>query len=115
LPGYAFYAILIFVIVIAFRTLREFWEVHVEDETALRYWNKLVRSVNPINFAELKATFGSVDLARAKDDTVIFIFDVGGNNYRIFTRIDFEYRVLFILKVLTHRNYDRWNKEGRPT
>jgi mRNA interferase HigB len=110
---YAFYAILLFVNVIALRTLREFWEVHVED--ALRDWNKLARSVNPTNFAELKATFGSVNLARAKDETVIFIFDVGGNNYRIVTRIDFGYRVLFILEVLTHRNYDRWNKEGRPT
>jgi mRNA interferase HigB len=115
LSFYAFYAILLFVNVIALRTLHEFWEVHVEAEDALRDWNKLARSVNPTNFAELKATFGSVDLARAKDDTVIFIFDVGGNNYRIVTRIDFEYRVLFVLEVLTHQDYDRWNKEGRPT
>jgi mRNA interferase HigB len=101
--------------IIALRTLREFWEVHLEAEEPLRDWNKLARSVNPNNFAELKATFGSVDIARAKDDTLIFIFDLGGNKYRIVTRIDFEYRVLFVLEIFTHKDYDRWNKEGRPT
>lgn len=100
--------------VIALRTLREFWGVHIEAEELLRDWNKLARSVNPTNYAELKATFGSVDLARAKDDTVIFIFDVGGNNYRVVTRIDFEYHVMFLLEIFTHKDYDRWNKDGRP-
>ena len=100
--------------VIALRTLREFWEVHLEAEEPLRDWNKLARSVNPNNFAELKTTFGSVDLARSEDDTVVFIFDVAGNHYRIVTRIDFEYRVMFVLKIFTHKEYDRWNKDGRP-
>ena len=99
---------------IALRTLREFWEVYPDAEQTLRDWNKLARSVNPNNFAELKATFGSVDLAKSKDDTLVFIFDVGGNKYRIVTRIDFEYRVMFVLKIFTHKEYDRWNKDGRP-
>ncbi len=100
--------------VIALRSLREFWEVYPEAENVLRDWNKLARSVNPNHFADLKTTFGSVDLARAKDDMVVFIFDVGGNKYRVVARIDFEYRVLFILFVFTHSEYTRWNKEGRP-
>lgn len=98
--------------VIALRTLREFWTSYPESETPLRDWNKLARSVNPDNFAELKDTFGSVDFVHTKNETVV-IFDVGGNKYRVITRIDFEYRVLFILFVLTHSQYDRWNKEGR--
>ncbi len=100
--------------VIALRSLREFWMIYPEAESVLRDWNKLARSVDPNHFAALKMTFGSVDIARAKDDTIIFIFDVGGNKYRIVTRIDFEYRVLFILFVFTHTEYTRWNKEGRP-
>jgi mRNA interferase HigB len=45
---------------------------------------------------------------------MVFIFDVGGNKYRIVTRIDFEHRVMFILYVFVHQEYDRWNKEGKP-
>ena len=90
--------------VIALRALREFWMMYPEAENVLRDWNKLARSVDPNHFAALKMTFGSVDIARAKDETVIFIFDLGGNKYRVVTRIDFEYRVLFILFVFTPRN-----------
>lgn len=100
--------------VIALRTLREFWNMYPEAESVLRDWNKLVRSINPSHFADLKTTFGSVDIARAKDGTIVFIFDVGGNKYRLVTRIDFEYRVMFILYVFSHQDYDHWNKEGRP-
>jgi mRNA interferase HigB len=100
--------------VIALRTLRAFWEIYPEAESPLRDWNKLARATHPRHFADLKTTFGSVDVARAKDDTVIFIFDVGGNKFRLVARIDFEYNVLFILVVLNHKEYDLWNKEGRP-
>jgi mRNA interferase HigB len=96
--------------VIALRTLRAFWVVYPEAERPLRDWNKLARATDPRHFADLKTTFGGVDTARAKDDTVVFIF---GNKYRLLARIDFEYNVLFILLVLTHKEYDLWNKEGR--
>ena len=67
------------------------------------------------NFAELKAHFPAVDAVRVeKYQVVVFIFDVGGNKYRVVTRLDFEHRIGFILLIFTHNEYTRWNRAGRP-
>ena len=39
------------------------------------------------------------------------IFDVGGNNYRIVTRISYEYRRVLIKFVGTHAEHDRIDAE----
>jgi mRNA interferase HigB len=100
--------------VIAYRTVRAFSEHHPEAEPILRDWYNTFCKLEPDNFAELKAQFPAVDLAHQKIGTTIFIFDVGGNKYRVVTRIDFEYKVSFILYVFTHDEYTKWNKGGRP-
>jgi mRNA interferase HigB len=40
------------------------------------------------------------------------IFDVGGNKYRLIARVNFEQKLVFVLHVLTHPEYDKggWNK-----
>jgi mRNA-degrading endonuclease HigB of HigAB toxin-antitoxin module len=35
------------------------------------------------------------------------IFDIGGNQYRLVARVDFEEEVLYIESVMTHEEYDR--------
>jgi mRNA-degrading endonuclease HigB of HigAB toxin-antitoxin module len=56
-----------------------------------------------------------VDAVRIeKYQVLVFIFDVGGNKYRVVTRLDFEHRIGFILLIFTHDEYTRWNRAGRP-
>lgn len=54
------------------------------------------------NWAELKATFNSVD--RVGD---LVVFDIGGNKYRLIAYIRFEKQILYIKAVLTHQDDDR--------
>jgi mRNA-degrading endonuclease HigB of HigAB toxin-antitoxin module len=37
------------------------------------------------------------------------IFDIGGNKYRLIARADFDEGALYIVRVLTHEQYDREN------
>ena len=85
--------------VIAYRTVRAFANQYPEAEPFLRLWYNTLCKLEPRNFAELKNQFPSVDSVPLKDGTIVFIFDVAGNNYRVVTRIDFEYQVGFILYV----------------
>ncbi len=41
------------------------------------------------------------------------VFNIGGNKYRLVTRILFSSQKVFILKVMTHREYDKdkWKEE----
>ena len=99
--------------VVAYRTVRTFIAAYPESETVMRDWYNALSKLEPQNFAELKALFPSVDAVQQKDGTIAFIFNLGGNKYRVVIRIDFEYKVAFILFVFTHTQYDKWNKRGR--
>ena len=51
----------------------------------------------------MKGSFRSADLLPGQRA----VFDIGGNDYRIVARIDYEYRLVFIRFVGTHAQYDR--------
>ncbi len=41
------------------------------------------------------------------------VFDVGGNNYRMVVIIRYKFNKVFVQQVMTHSEYDRWNKLDR--
>jgi mRNA interferase HigB len=97
------------------QAIRAFIERFPEAEQVMRIWYNDLRKLEPENFAQLKAHFPTVDAVRiAKYEVVVFIFDVGGNKYRVVTRLDFEHHIGFILLIFTHDEYTRWNRAGRP-
>ena len=54
------------------------------------------------SFAALRATFGAVDKV-----SEVFVFNIGGNKYRLVAGVDFAHRRVFIKAVLTHSGYDK--------
>jgi mRNA interferase HigB len=100
--------------VLSIAAIRAFAQVHPEAEEVLRQWFNALRKSRPEHFAALKAIFSSLDSARTKDGLLVFIFDVGGNKYRVICRLDFEAQMVFIVYVFTHEDYTRWNRAGRP-
>jgi mRNA interferase HigB len=37
-----------------------------------------------------------------------YVFDIGGNKYRVITAIHFDQQKLFVRHVFTHKEYDKW-------
>jgi len=56
----------------------------------------------------VKAAFPSASIV---GDCVVF--NIGGNKYRLVTRIRYKSRKVFVLKVMTHSEYDedKWKDE----
>ena len=54
------------------------------------------------NWAELKATFNTVDKVGE-----LAVFDIGGNKYRLIAYIRFKKQIAYIKAVLTHQDYDK--------
>jgi mRNA interferase HigB len=97
--------------VISQKALRDFAKQYPDADEPLRAWCKLVKSGTYRNLMELKRTFGSVDyVPAAKGD--FYVFDLGGNKYRLIAAIHFNTQILFIRNILTHADYDRggWKK-----
>jgi mRNA interferase HigB len=86
----------------------EFWEIHPEARPSLEEWYHAVRRVTWENFADVRATFNSVDVYQR-----CHIFNVGGNKYRVIAAIHFNTHKVFIRQVLTHAEYDKgkWKSE----
>jgi mRNA interferase HigB len=94
--------------VIALKILRTFWEKHRDAEPPLRAWHTVARQGSFPDFATLKATFGSADMAG-----IYTVFDIGGNKYRLVAHIHHNTQRLYVRWILTHKEYDQWTQQLR--
>jgi mRNA interferase HigB len=90
------------------KKMRGFWQVYPEAENSMREWVKTVRQADWNNFSDVRKTFNHSDIYGG-----CAIFDVGGNNHRIIGKIAYEFRIVYIRFVLTHREYDqkKWQSD----
>jgi len=96
------------VVIIAQKIINEFASKHPLSADALNRWYKEVRDSDWQNFADVKRTVNSTD-AVGNDR---YVFDIGGNKYRLIAMIHFKHRTLYIRFIGTHGQYDELNKKG---
>ena len=90
-------------VVIAYKVVREFSSKYPKSKSALEKWFFETERANWKSFADVKATFSATDYVG--NDR--FIFDIGGNNYRLIAAIHFNIRTVYIKFIGTHKEYDR--------
>lgn len=83
-------------------TLKAFWEIHANAEEPLRRWYKEVETAKWSSPTDIKAAYASASFVGS--DKVVF--NIGGNNYRIICRLDYQYKVVRIHFLGTHAEYD---------
>jgi len=84
------------------RALRELAAVHADAAQALQDFRRKVEKGSFGNFAELRAVFPAVDKVGER-----YVFNIGGNKFRLVAGIDFSRRMMWVKAVLTHGDYDR--------
>lgn len=92
--------------IIAKRTLRRFWEKsrrYTDAKRALEAWHAQVRQADWTTPAEVKAMYGDASILKGSR----VVFNICGNKYRLITKINFPYRVVYIRFVGTHEEYDK--------
>lgn len=89
--------------VISNKALTDFATRYPQANEPLQAWRKIVESRSFVNFAALKSTFNATD--RVAD---YYVFDIGGNKYRIIAAIHFNRQQLFVRHVFTHKEYTSW-------
>lgn len=98
--------------VISKARLRQFWEMpgHDDVEGPLRAWHTHVnsRTVSWQSWGDVKSDFASASIVGN-----CVVFNIGGNKYRLVTRVLYSSHKVFILKVMTHKEYDdaQWKEE----
>lgn len=84
------------------KALREFAAIHPDAEAPLQAFRHLVEKGRYDSFAALRATFRGVDKVGDR-----FVFNIGGNKYRLIASIAFTAELLWVKAVLTHAEYDK--------
>jgi mRNA interferase HigB len=92
--------------VISLKRLRAFWRRHPDAEGPLRVWFRIAKSAAWGSLHAVRRTFphaDGVDTTRG----VLTVFNVCGNKYRLIVRIRYDYELINVRAVLTHKEYDR--------
>ena len=91
--------------VISKARLRQFWETpgYGDAEGSLRAWYTHVNQITVTwqRWADVKAEIGTASLVGN-----CAVFNIGGNKYRLISRILYRSQKVFVLKVMTHSEYD---------
>ena len=88
--------------IISKKKLKEFWEVHPSAEQPLKNWFQITKKANWENLVEVRQDFPHADLAG-----ICTVFNIGGNNFRLITKIYYPNKVVLVRFVLTHAEYDK--------
>lgn len=90
-------------VVITKTRLFDFYDKRPKAKEILLKWYHIVLLSDWQNFQAIKQTFNSVD--SVGNDR--FVFNLGGNKYRIVAMIHFSTRTVYLRFVGTHKDYDK--------
>jgi mRNA interferase HigB len=91
--------------VISLKLLREFWKKHPDAERPLRRWYNAAVQADWQSLQEARQVYPHADAVDAEGETLT-VFNIGGNKYRLIVRIRYDYQLINVRSVLTHREYD---------
>jgi mRNA interferase HigB len=93
--------------IIALKTLRDFWLKHRDAEQPIKAWYTEARKDNWRKPADITKFYRSASIL--KNNRVVF--NIKGNDYRLVTAINYEFNIVYIRFVGTHKEYDKVNAE----
>jgi mRNA interferase HigB len=89
--------------IIARRTLREFWERHPDAEQALRAWYQDAQYAEWRTPTDIRQTYATASIIANNH----VVFNIRGNNYRLVVAINYEFSIVYIRFIGTHKEYDQ--------
>ncbi len=95
--------------VISQRHLRAFWDKHPQAEVPLRAWHQVAEQATWRSHAELLQTYPSADVVQR-----LTVFNIGGNDLRLITRVEYQRQEIYIRSVLTHAQHDKEDWKNDP-
>ena len=90
-------------VIISKRAINQFIERYPKSAKAMLDWYLKTKGSEWTNFADIRKVFGAADSV----GNGLFVFNVGGNKYRLIARIIFGTRTVFIRFAGTHKEYEK--------
>ena len=88
--------------VISRKKLEKFWQEHPDSEKPLKSWFTTCRKARWKSLDDVQEVYTHAD--SVGDCTV---FNIGGNKYRLIAKLRYQYQRIYVIHVLTHKDYDK--------
>jgi mRNA interferase HigB len=88
--------------VISIKRIKQFIEKYPKSESSLLAWYAITQKADWKHLADVKRDFNTVDVYERRT-----IFDITGNHFRLIARVNYQAKRVFILYILTHRQYTK--------
>ena len=94
--------------VVSRRALKSFARAHLTAAEPLDNWYRRARKASWQNLVDVRFDYPHADLVGK-----CTVFNIGGNKFRLVTKISYVGQAIYIKRVLTHREYDEgaWKNE----
>ena len=93
--------------VIGKQALYDFKDEHADARSEIESWVADVEAATWATPHDLRAEYPKVSLPGNKQA----VFDICGNDYRLWVKVDYERKIVLVKKIGTHKEYDKWNIE----
>ncbi len=93
--------------IVALKRLRMFWEEFPDAQKPLQRWYGDVDAARWSNFQDVRRMYNTVDSCKVASGNTVTIFDIGGNKYRLIAAVHYNTGMVYVLRVMAHREYDR--------
>jgi mRNA interferase HigB len=92
--------------VISLKPLRAFWGKFPDAELPLRHWYRIAISVRWRSLQDVRKAYPHADGVRTRKGDTLTVINIGGNKYRLLVRIRYDFQLINVRCLLTHREYD---------
>jgi len=89
--------------VIAKKTLRNFWISHADSKSQLEAWYNEAIKAKWETPNDIKQEYPSASFIQGNR----VVFNIKGNHYRLIVKISYDYGMVWIRFIGTHKEYDR--------
>jgi mRNA interferase HigB len=93
--------------VVSPKRVKDYAERFPSARPSLRHWLEAVQAARWNNPADLKAAFTDVDPVTVTSGRTVYVFNIQRNRHRLIAAIHFNTQTVYVLQIMTHRDYDR--------
>jgi len=89
--------------IISKKTLREFWKIHADAEQPLKAWHAKAKLAEWKTSNDIKNDYRNASFVANNRIT----FNIKGNTYRLVVAINYDFGIIYIRFVGSHKDYDK--------
>lgn len=98
--------------VVSPRRIRDYAARFPSAEPSLTHWMETVRRGEWKNPADLSNSFNDVDRVTVNSGRIVYVFNIEHNRHRLIAAIHFNTQTIYVLRIMTHKEYDRDRWKG---